>query len=139
MDGMLAVEGRRISVAGEIYNEIPDRVSDILILLGVGYGLSGYILFAVDCVIWGWLCALLAVLTAYIRLLGVSVGTEPLFLGPMAKPHRMALLTGACLIEMPLIGLDSEIRVLPFALLLIAMGCMITIHRRLARIYSEVE
>ena len=39
----------------------------------------------------GWSAAVLAVLTAYVRVLGASLGTTHQFIGPMAKPHRMAL------------------------------------------------
>jgi len=41
------------------------------------------------------LAAALAILTAYVRVLGVSVGTPQYYLGPMAKQHRMAALTAA--------------------------------------------
>jgi hypothetical protein len=41
-----------------------------------------------------------AVLTAYVRVLGGSIGLEEHFCGPMAKPHRMAVLTAACLLSM---------------------------------------
>src|SRR5262245_34124008 len=40
MDGMVAIEGGLRSAAGEIYNDLPDRVSDALILIAAGYSLS---------------------------------------------------------------------------------------------------
>lgn len=89
LDGMVAVEGGLRSPAGAVYNELPDRVSDTLLLLGVGYGLTLY----PSAVALGWGCALLAVATAYIRLLGGTCGLPQRFSGPMAKQHRMALLT----------------------------------------------
>ena len=36
-------------------------------------------------------------MTAYVRTLGAALGTVGLYLGPMAKPHRMATLTLGCL------------------------------------------
>jgi hypothetical protein len=39
------------------------------------------------------LAAALAIATAYIRELGRAEGFAPDFSGPMAKPHRMAVLT----------------------------------------------
>ena len=36
LDGMLAVEQGLKSKTGDIYNEVPDRIADIVILLGAG-------------------------------------------------------------------------------------------------------
>ena len=47
----------------------------------------------------GWAAATAAVFTAYVRLLGGSLGQVQRFTGPLAKQHRMALLTGACLLS----------------------------------------
>ena len=47
----------------------------------------------------GWLGALLAALTAYIRVFGAALGFAQDFRGPMAKQHRMAFLTAGCLIS----------------------------------------
>ena len=41
----------------------------------------------------GFAAALVAVFVAYVRALGASVGAGQCFLGPMAKPQRMALMT----------------------------------------------
>ena len=83
-DGMVAVEGGKGSPAGALFNEIPDRLADSLFLVALGY---------VAMLPWlGWLCALLAALTAYIRVLGGSLGLAQDFRGPMAKQHRMWLL-----------------------------------------------
>ena len=86
LDGMVAVEGRKSTPDGPFWNEAPDRVSDILIIVGLGCGIGEPSL--------GWAAAALAILTAYIRELG-NTGD---FSGPMAKPQRMALLTGAALL-----------------------------------------
>lgn len=89
LDGMVAIEGGQKSPVGAIYNELPDRISDTIIFLGVGYGLwmfdwAAYL---------GWAAALFSVMTAYVRLLGGTCGLTQQFLGPMAKQHRMAVLT----------------------------------------------
>ena len=58
LDGMVAVEGGFRTKVGELYNEFPDRVADVLILTGAGA-------FAGPVGLWlGALAALLAVLTA---------------------------------------------------------------------------
>ena len=57
LDGMLAVEEGFKSKTGEIYNDLPDRVADVLILVGAGYSLR-------DLAVWrrrsGGLAAVLA-------------------------------------------------------------------------------
>jgi phosphatidylglycerophosphate synthase len=89
LDGMVAVEHQKHTPLGALYNEFPDRVSDSVLLVALGYA-SG--------IPWlGWLGALLAALTAYIRVFGVALGFAQDFRGPMAKQHRMAVLTLGCL------------------------------------------
>lgn len=89
-DGMVAVEGGKASTLGEIFNEAPDRVSDTLVLVGAGFA------FGAD-PFWGGMAAVMALMTAYVRALGASVGVGQVFTGPMAKPQRMFLLTLAAL------------------------------------------
>lgn len=97
LDGMVAVEGGKGSPVGVLYNEFPDRIADTLLLVPLGYAAG---------IPWlGWLCALLAALTAYIRVTGGSLGLPQDFRGPQAKPQRMFAMTLACLIaavELPL-------------------------------------
>lgn len=52
---MVAVEGGLKSPAGAVYNELPDRIADTLIIIGVGYGLS--ITFPIAITL-GWVCFL---------------------------------------------------------------------------------
>lgn len=94
LDGMVAIEGGQKSPVGPIYNELPDRISDIIIFLGLGYGLWMFSWAAYL----GWAAALFSVMTAYVRLLGGSCGLEQQFLGPFAKQQRMAILTLGCAI-----------------------------------------
>jgi phosphatidylglycerophosphate synthase len=91
LDGMVAVEHGRGSPVGPIWNELPDRIADVALLVGAGYGaaLSGVTWAAAA----GWTAAVLAVLTAYVRELGRGLGQPADFSGPGAKPHRMAALT----------------------------------------------
>jgi phosphatidylglycerophosphate synthase len=86
LDGMVAIETGTASRLGEIYNEVPDRVSDSAILIGLGYAAGG------DAVL-GYAAALVAALTAYIRCVGRGAGARQEFCGPMAKQQRMALVT----------------------------------------------
>lgn len=90
-DGMVAIEAGQSAPDGPFWNEFPDRVSDIAILAGLGYGL--------DLPALGWAAAAFAVLTAYVRELGVNTGLAADYSGPMAKQHRMALVTGAAVLS----------------------------------------
>src|SRR3546814_18583079 len=84
----VAVEHARKTPTGVLYNEVPDRVADSLFLVALGYAAG---------MPWcGWLAALLAALTAYIRTLGGTVLGSQDFRGPMAKPPRMEIGRGAC-------------------------------------------
>lgn len=85
LDGMVAIEGGMKSKTGPIYNEFPDRVADTFLLVPLGYAAGQPWI--------GWAAALLAALTAYIRVFGGSVGLAQDFSGIMAKQRRMAALT----------------------------------------------
>ncbi|MBP6562572.1 MAG: CDP-alcohol phosphatidyltransferase family protein [Neisseriaceae bacterium] len=133
-DGMVAVEGGMKTPGGAVYNELPDRVADTLILLGLGYGLSAWPWAAHL----GWAAALLAMATAYVRVLGGSCGLPQKFLGPMAKPQRMAVLTGAALIGACLPTLWAQWLMLT-ALALIALGSAWTAWRRTEQVLEDVN
>lgn len=128
LDGMVAVEHGRGSPAGPIWNELPDRLADALFLVAAGYGASLMgVGWADDA---GWAAAAFAILTAYVRELGRALDQPADFSGPMAKPHRMALLTAACAVAAaePLWGWRGES--LAIALALIAVGAALTAARR---------
>jgi phosphatidylglycerophosphate synthase len=135
LDGLVAIEGGRKTVHGEIFNDMPDRFADVVILVGAGYSIANFS--------WGrelgWLAAVLAVMTAYIRLLGGSLGVEQYFLGPMAKPHRMALLTAACVFSVfeNYFGLGGQ--TIALALVLMVAGMLVTCFRRTLRIVADLK
>jgi phosphatidylglycerophosphate synthase len=128
LDGLVAVEHGRGGPYGPIWNELPDRIADACFVVGAGYGaaLAGS---------WwgepaGWLAAVLAVLTAYIRELGRGLGLPADFSGPGAKPQRMAVLTAAALVAAaePLWGWRGT--ALAIGLALIVILASITAARR---------
>ena len=125
-DGMVAVEAGQAAPDGPFWNEFPDRVSDIAILCGVGVGVGAPAL--------GLAAAVMAVLTAYTRELGASIGLAPDFSGPMAKQHRMALVTGAALLAIFETFALPPGTLLTFALWLITLGAAATSLRRAWRI-----
>lgn len=120
LDGMVAIEGGKKAADGPFWNEAPDRVADILILVGLG--------LAANAIGHGWAAATLAVLTAYLRELGRAEGFPPDFSGPMAKPQRMALVTGAALL-----GIIWP-HILIWALALLILGTALTAGLRARRL-----
>ena len=86
-----------------------------------------------------WLAGLLSVLTAYVRCLATSTGAPADFRGPMAKPHRMALLTGACLGVAAEIALRGSDYTLAVAVVVIAAGCVVTVLGRVRAAYLALE
>jgi phosphatidylglycerophosphate synthase len=85
-DGMVAIETGTASPVGALYNEVPDRVSDSATLIGLGYAMQSLPEL-------GYLAALFAVATAYIRAMVKVAGAPQDFCGPMAKQQRMFLVT----------------------------------------------
>jgi phosphatidylglycerophosphate synthase len=133
LDGMVAVESHRASRTGELFNEIPDRISDPATLIGAGYAVGGSPVL-------GFVAACLALFTAYIRAVGKVAGAAQEFCGPMAKQQRMFVITVACIYcalapakWQPLWG-EFGWGAMAMALLLITLGCIVTVIRRLARI-----
>lgn len=92
LDGMVAIEGGKKSADGPFWNEAPDRAADMFILVGLGLAAGWPTL--------GWAVAALAILTAYLRELGRAEGMPADFGGPLAKPQRMAVVTGGAVLGM---------------------------------------
>ncbi|MFZ4682038.1 MAG: CDP-alcohol phosphatidyltransferase family protein [Terrimicrobiaceae bacterium] len=135
LDGLIAVEGGRQTKSGELYNEIPDRIADVAFLAGAGYasqhGEWGVAL--------GWSAAVLAVTTAYIRAIGARRGRPQDFCGPQAKPHRMFLLTVACVLAFAETIAGWPPRVLFVFLILINAGTLLTCIRRTVHLARQLE
>jgi len=85
-DGMVAIASGKASRVGELYNEVPDRLSDAATFIGLGYA-------AHSSAPLGYLAALAAVFTAYTRAMGKTVGGPQDYCGPMAKPQRIFVVT----------------------------------------------
>ncbi|HKX09624.1 MAG TPA: CDP-alcohol phosphatidyltransferase family protein [Stellaceae bacterium] len=135
LDGMVALAKGAASPVGELYNEIPDRVSDSAVLIGAGVAGGDWGL--------GVAAALAAMATAYIRSVGKAAGAPNDFSGPMAKPHRMFLMTVLALWMVatprgwqPMLG---ELELPSLALLLVILGCLVTAVRRLLRIARSLR
>jgi phosphatidylglycerophosphate synthase len=131
LDGMVAIESGRASRLGELFNEVPDRVSDAATLIGLGYAAGG--------IPWlGYLAAVLALFVAYVRSAARNAGAPQDYSGPMAKPHRMfavtvtAILCAIVPLGQPALFFEHGGGWPAVALALIVAGCVVTAIRRLA-------
>jgi len=134
-DGMVAVEGGLKSKSGEIFNELPDRFSDAIVMVCLGYVDSAWTMAPAL----GWTAATLSMITAYVRTLGAASGVSHHFCGPMAKQQRMAVVTAACVLASAEILLGWPPRIFGASLLIIVAGCVVTIIRRTRLILGELE
>jgi phosphatidylglycerophosphate synthase len=134
LDGMVAVEGGKGSPVGELYNDIPDRIAD-----GIIFATAGYAAGNIYGPLLGWLAVALAILTAYVRVLGRSLGAGVYFTGPMAKQHRMATLTAANVLGAILTPWAWHRWPLLVALGVIVVGSVITVARRVDLIAGELR
>lgn len=131
LDGMVAIEGGRKSKVGALFNEVPDRIADSLFLVALGYEIG---------MPWmGWLAALAAAITAYIRVLGGTLGLAQDFRGPLAKQHRMAVMTLGCLLGIGEWIWDGGQRVLVAAAAIIAFGAVLTCGTRVLAIAAGLK
>lgn len=131
LDGMVAVEGGKKSPLGQLYNEFPDRLADSVLIVALGHALG---------LAWlGWFGALAAALTAYVRVFGGALGFPQDFRGPLAKQHRMAVMTAGCVlgaIELPAFG--SRYALLGAAWV-IAAGSVLTCFTRTAALARRLR
>ncbi len=140
LDGMVAVEFRRASATGPLFNEAPDRISDTAVLVGLGYAVGGSLEL-------GWSAACVALFISYLRVLGVSSGSQQHFLGPMGKQHRMlvAAIACVCMAVMPpswqAISFDQtfQIGIPSLALWVILIGSAPTLVRRWRSIVLDLR
>ena len=139
LDGMVALASGRTSKIGELYNEVPDRISDAAVFIGAGFAWDGNIAL-------GYIATILAIFTAYVRAAGKIAGAHNEFCGPMAKQHRMLVITLICLYSATtprswqMITLnDSQIGLMTLGLVVIVLGCVITIIRRVSRIAQALK
>jgi phosphatidylglycerophosphate synthase len=138
LDGMVALASGKASWRGEILNDLPDRVSDVVIFAGVAH--SG-----LNFVISGYWAAIFALLTAYVGVFGQAVGVQREFSGLMSKPWRMVTLHLGAWITLALVWWGGgqiywgRLSVLDWTCLAVVLGCGQTIWVRLARILRALN
>lgn len=131
LDGMVAIGRGVASPVGELFNEVPDRVSDTAVLAGLGVAAGDVAL--------GLGAALAAMATAYVRTTARAAGAPSDFGGPMAKQHRMALATGLALWCAVVPGDWGGAMMVVAVLVVITVGSVFTAWRRLVRAAAALE
>lgn len=138
MDGMVAIEAGKQTADGAVWNELPDRVADVLMFAGLGFAASWPSL--------GWAAATLAVFVSYVRELGKGIDGVVDFSGPMAKQHRMALVTAVAILAavlnvLPIDSTDGVLSqwILNASLWVLITGCLITLYRRTSSLLERLQ
>ena len=138
LDGMVALAASKATARGEILNDLPDRISDIAIFVGVAH--SGWMN-----PILGYWAAIFAVLTAYVGIFGQAIGVEREFSGWMSKPWRMvalhigAWMTLACWWWNDQSTRFQSLTIFDWTCIVVIGGCVQTIAARLKRIMAALE
>lgn len=139
LDGMVAVEHGQAGAAGLFYNEVPDRISDVALMVGAGYSLGGSVTA-------GWAAACVALFVTYIRAIGTLAGAPADFGGPMAKQQRMfSLAAGSTFLALTpagwrlALGPDGAWGLTAVLLWVIVAGGVLTAILRLRRAVRAVE
>ena len=138
LDGMVAIAAGKASWRGEILNDLPDRVSDVVIFAGVAH--SGWMN-----PILGYWAAIFALLTAYVGIFGQAIGGRREFSGWMSKPWRMVALHFGAWITVALLWWNNgdirfhQLTVLDWTCVIVVAGCVQTIVVRLKRIMVAVQ
>ncbi len=128
LDGMVALASQQATARGEILNDLPDRVSDVLIFAGVAHSGLG--------TPWlGYWAAIFALLTAYVGTLGQAVGVQREFSGVMAKPWRMVVLHAGAWCAFA----TGRAAIVDWTCIVIIAGCLQTIAVRLRRILDALQ
>ncbi len=120
LDGMLQSASERQSRDEEFYNELPERVSDAVTLLGFGFaaGSSPWL---------GLAAALAAIFSAYIRSLVSSraKAARPMRFVPMRRTQRLLLLALVSILMIAGVQERHPEQDLPkLALCLVVVGCL---------------
>ena len=138
LDGMVAIASGKASWRGEILNDLPDRVSDVLIFAGVAHSgwMNPYL---------GYWAAIFALLTAYVGMFGQAVGVQREFSGVMSKPWRMVALHIGAWMTLGYFWWKSgglflgDFMILDWTCIVIIAGCLQTIALRLKRIMAALR
>jgi CDP-diacylglycerol---glycerol-3-phosphate 3-phosphatidyltransferase len=133
LDGMLAKQTGKARAAGEVINELSDRLSDVAIFLSFA--------FWPDIKLHLVLLAMIAMMiVSYVGILGKAVGAEREYGGMLGKADRMILLAVACIVFA--IAPDRRLfnfNIFEIMFILFIPLASITLLQRLDRIFAALD
>jgi len=140
LDGVMAIEGGNLKMEGEIVNALPDRYSDIFVMLGIIF--SGYCQFKI-----GVIAALSVLLVSYSGMLGKAVGVSWQHHGPLGKVERLIFIMAACFWQYLLALkqanyltiLNYRFTVIELLMIWFIIGAQITIFNRTRGALKEIR
>jgi len=92
LDGVMAIEINKSGPEGEIVNALPDRYSDIFVMLGIAF--SPY------CNVYlGAIASISVLLVSYTGMMGKAIGVSWQHSGPLGKVERLILIMIAALLQ----------------------------------------
>ncbi len=92
IDGVIAIEQGKTGLTGEIVNALPDRYSDIFVMLAIAF--SGYCRNFI-----GATAAISVLLVSYTGMLGKAIGVNWQHQGPLGKVERLILIMIAAFLQ----------------------------------------
>lgn len=140
LDGVIAIEKGNLRLEGEIVNALPDRYSDIFVMLGIAF--SSY------CNIYlGTIAAISVILVSYSGMLGKAIGVSWQHQGPLGKVERLILIMVAALLQYILTakGIQTvkisffKFTVIEFLMLWFIFGAQITVFNRVRAALREIR
>lgn len=133
LDGLLAQQTGKARVAGEVLNEMTDRIADVAIFIGLT------MCQLTDKFI-GFVAIISILMVSYTGILGKAVGAERIYSGVLGKADRMIYLMVVCLVY----GLYPDFGFMGYStyswllIIFIPLAC-VTILQRLLRILAAVS
>jgi CDP-diacylglycerol--glycerol-3-phosphate 3-phosphatidyltransferase len=130
LDGMVAKQTGKARAAGEVINELADRLSDVSIFLALAFrpDIKPHLVL---------LAVVAMLMVSYVGVLGKAVGAERVTVGVLGKADRMMMLMVCCLVY----AIVPDLQVYGYSifevmLVLFIPLASITLLQRLDRIFS---
>lgn len=128
LDGLVA---RELNVPnkeyGEVLNEFLDRVSDVVIFVGIGFAVYANIVL-------GAITIILILLNSYLSIVSKAAGGKRQYGGVMGKADRMLYLGIFAIV----LYLTNNFALADYFLIFISSGMVVTILQRFKQIHNEL-
>jgi len=140
LDGIIAIERGNLRLEGEIVNALPDRYSDILVMLGIA--------FSYYCNIYiGTIAAISVLLVSYSGMLGKAIGVSWQHDGPLGKVERLILIMIASILQFVLALKGSDyitvfsfrVTIMEVLMIWFIIASQITIFNRVKGAVKEIR